>query len=61
MDAKNTLTNEDGFYSDIAVIGAGAAGMMAAGYATELGASVTLYEKNEWRCYKTRISTFLFY
>lgn len=30
----------------IAVIGGGAAGMMAAGYLGELGASVTLYERN---------------
>ena len=30
----------------IAVIGGGAAGLMAAGYAAELGADVTLYERN---------------
>jgi len=45
MDEKNG-GRTPGFFSDIAVIGAGPAGMMAAGYATELGASVTLYEKN---------------
>ncbi len=33
-------------HKKIAVIGAGAAGMMAAGRAAELGAEVTLYEKN---------------
>ncbi len=40
----------------IAVIGAGAAGMMAAGRAAELGGEVTLYEKNSFSGKKLRIT-----
>ncbi len=40
----------------IAVIGAGAAGMMAAGRAAELGAIVTLFEKNKFCGKKLRIT-----
>ena len=40
----------------IAVIGAGAAGMMAAGRAAELGGDVTLYEKNSFSGKKLRIT-----
>lgn len=40
----------------IAVIGAGAAGMMAAGRAAELGGDVTLFEKNSFSGKKLRIT-----
>ena len=40
----------------IAVIGAGAAGMMAAGRAAELGGDVTLFEKNKFSGKKLRIT-----
>lgn len=40
----------------IAVIGAGAAGMMAAGRAAELGGEVTLFEKNKFSGKKLRIT-----
>lgn len=40
----------------IAVIGAGAAGMMAAGRAAELGGDVTLFEKNSYSGKKLRIT-----
>lgn len=40
----------------IAVIGAGAAGMMAAGRAAELGGNVTLFEKNKFSGKKLRIT-----
>lgn len=40
----------------IAVIGAGAAGMMAAGRAAELGSDVTLFEKNKFSGKKLRIT-----
>ena len=33
-------------FKKIAVIGGGAAGMLAAGYAAKLGANVTLFERN---------------
>lgn len=40
----------------IAVIGAGAAGMMAAGHAAEYGGDVTLFEKNSFSGKKLRIT-----
>lgn len=40
----------------IAVVGAGAAGMMAAGRAAELGGEVTLFEKNKFSGKKLRIT-----
>ncbi len=40
----------------IAVIGAGAAGLMAAGYAYELGADVTVFEKTEHTAWKLGIT-----
>lgn len=40
----------------IAVIGAGAAGMMAAGHAAELGGEVCLFEKNKYSGKKLRIT-----
>lgn len=40
----------------IAVIGAGAAGMMAAGHAAEYGGDVTLFEKNTYSGKKLRIT-----
>ena len=52
-----TKTNEDNFASRrIAVIGAGAAGMMAAITAARLGAEVTLFEKNDRPGKKLRIT-----
>ena len=45
-----------GQHRKVAVIGGGAAGMMAAGYAAELGAAVTLYEKNRVLGRKLRIT-----
>lgn len=40
----------------VAVIGAGAAGMMAAGHAAEYGGDVTLFEKNNYSGKKLRIT-----
>ena len=39
--------NQDDTIWDVAVIGGGAAGMMAAGRAAEMGARVVLLEKNK--------------
>ena len=43
---KDALVMTDNNSFDIAVIGGGPAGMMAAGQAAELGAKVILIEKN---------------
>ena len=42
--------------SDLAVIGGGAAGMMAAGLAAREGASVTVLEKTKYTCRKLGIT-----
>jgi len=49
---KNTMTNN----VKVAVIGAGAAGMLAAGQAAALGADVTVFEKNSRPGRKLRIT-----
>ena len=50
LSIKRIIINQSGnwsFQMRIAVIGGGASGMMAAGYAASMGADVTLFEKNK--------------
>ncbi len=43
----NIMNNKEGIYSDVIVVGGGAAGLMAAGHAAEMGARVLLLEKTD--------------
>ena len=49
------MTEQNNFY-DVIIIGAGAAGLMAAGAALEKGLSVLLFDKNEKLGRKLRIT-----